>query len=238
DQDKKRLQDIRAYIDEKYTYIDQASHRTNVGMPILRQKTSKTGQPSEELLNSNPNDLLILDMVADHLTCQFTQEVTDDFRILPCKHKISYLALETFMKMNYLELKCFYCRRKCQLHETEKLPRSPIYKALYENFVRAGHITPNTKGKTKDFTAIVASQDDGDDVEETSIIRSKFLYLLQMKPKKSILQLLKMPLSLHNTYRQGKKALDEKRYNNAVLWLERALIHYPDNPTIQIDLAV
>src|SRR6185295_7264750 len=58
-----------------------------------------------------------------------------------------------------------------------------------------------------------------------------------MKPKKSILQLLKMPLSLHYTYRQGKKALDEKRYNDAVLWLGKALIDYPDNATIQIDLA-
>src|SRR6185369_15825922 len=137
DQDKKRLQDIRAYIDEKYIYINQASHRTNVEMPVLRQKTSKTGQPSEELLNSNPNDLLILDMVADHLTCQFTQEVTDDFRILPCKHKISYLALETFMKLNCNEMKCFYCRRKFQLNDTEIIPSSPIYKALYDKFVRA-----------------------------------------------------------------------------------------------------
>src|SRR6185312_1354294 len=93
-------------------------------------------------------------------------------------------------------------------------------------------------GKTKDFTAIVASQDVGDDVEEASIMKSKFLYLLQMKPKKSILQLFKMPLSLHTTYRQGKKALDEKRYSDAILQLERALIDYPDNATIQIDLAV
>src|SRR6185437_13864573 len=165
-QDKKRFQDIRGYIDEKYTHINQASGKANVEIPVPRQKASKPDQPSEELLNSNPHDLLILDMVADHLTCQFTQEVTDDFRILPCKHKISYLALETFMRINCHELNCFYCRRKFQLEDTEKLPGSPIYKALYEKFVRAGHITP--KDKTKDFTAIVASQDDSvnDDVEE------------------------------------------------------------------------
>src|SRR6185312_6001220 len=114
---------------------------------------------------------------------------------------------------------------------------SPIYKALYEKFVRAGHITPNTKDKTKDFTAIVASQIDDDDVEETSIIRSNFLFLLQMKLKKTILQLMKRPKCLHPTYKQGRKALDEKRYNDAILWLERALIHYPNSATIQIDLA-
>src|SRR5581483_5289743 len=157
------LQDMRGYIDKKYAHLNQASSRTNVEMPILRQKASKPDQPSEELLNSNPNDLLILDMVADHLTCQFTQEVTDDFRILPCKHKISYLALETFMKLNCNEMKCFYCRRKFQLEDTETIPNSPIYKALYEKFVRAGHINIAQKNKTRDFTTIVASQDDDDD---------------------------------------------------------------------------
>src|SRR5581483_11418665 len=233
------LQDMRGYIDKKYAHLNQASSRTNVEMPASRQKTSKPDQPSEELLNSNPNDLLILDMVADHLTCQFTQEVTDDFRILPCKHKISYLALETFIRINCHDLKCFYCRRKFQPEDTEKIPGSPIYKALYEKFVRAGHIDIMPKNKTKDFTTIVASQEEEEeDVEETSIIKSKFLYLLQMKPKKTILQIIKRPKSLHPTYKKGKKALDEKRYNDAILWLNRALIHYPNSATIQIDLAV
>src|SRR6185369_8725331 len=76
------------------------------------------------------------------------------------------------------------------------------------------------------------------DVEESSIIKSKFLYLLKMKPRKTILQKMKRPKNLHPTYRQGKKALDEKKYNDAILWLERALIHYPNSATIQIDLAV
>src|SRR6185312_13704585 len=144
--------------------VNQASNRTIFEMSVSKQEEKMPDRTPEKLLNSisNPNDLLILDMVADHLTCPFTQEVTGDFRVLPCKHKISYyyLALETFMRMNCLELRCFYCRRKYQLDETEKLPSSPIYKALYEKFVRAGHITitPNTKDKKKDFTAIVASQ--------------------------------------------------------------------------------
>src|SRR6185312_13858813 len=155
----------------------QAHIRMMFKMSVSRQKEKKPDWTPEKLLNSNSDDLLILDMVADHLTCPFTQKVTDDFRILPCKHKISYLALEIFMRMNCLELKCFYCRRKCQLDETEKMPSSPIYKALYEKFVRAGHITPKDKVKAKDFTTIVASQDDNDDVEESSIIKSKFLYL-------------------------------------------------------------
>src|SRR6185437_11394770 len=37
-QDKKRLQDMRGYIDKKYTYLSQAGSRTNVEMPVLRQK--------------------------------------------------------------------------------------------------------------------------------------------------------------------------------------------------------
>src|SRR6185436_5875643 len=101
---------------------------------------------------------------------------------------------------------------------------------------KAGHITP--KSKAKNFTTIVASQDDSDDVEESSIIKSKFLYLLKMKPKKTILQRMRRPKSLHPTYKQGKKALDERRYNDAILWFERALVHYPNSATIQTDLAV
>src|SRR5438128_11669347 len=87
---------------------------------------------------------------------------------------------------NYHELKCFYCKRKIQKQDTEKLPSSPIYKALYEKFVKAGHITP--KDKTTDFTNIVENQDN-DDAEETSIRKSKFLYLLKMKPKKSVIRI-------------------------------------------------
>src|SRR6185312_5713257 len=152
DQDKIWFQDMREYIDKKYAYINQTGSRANFAMSVSRQKARKPDQTPEELLNSNPNDLLILDMVADHLTCPFTQEVIEDFRILPCNHKIGYLALETFMRINCLEQRCFSCRQKFQLAETEKLPSSPIYKALYEKFVKAGHITPQ-----KDFTTIVAS---------------------------------------------------------------------------------
>src|SRR5438128_9098447 len=108
---------------------------------------------------------------------------------------------------NYHELKCFYCKRRIQMQDTEKLPSSPIYKALYEKFVKAGHITP--KGKTTDFTTIVENQDN-DDAEESSIIKSKFLYLLKMKPKKTLLQKMRRPKNLHHTYKQGKKAHDEK----------------------------
>src|SRR6185312_12966272 len=114
DQNKRKFQDMKEYIDKKYTYIYQASRRTSFKMPVPKQQAKRPDQTPEELLNSNPNDLLILDIIAEHLTCPFTQEVTDDFRILPCKHKISYMALvlETFMRMNYHELKCFYCRQK------------------------------------------------------------------------------------------------------------------------------
>ena len=125
-------------------------------MSVSRQKSEKPDWTPEKLLNSNPNDSLILDIVADHLTCPFTEEVTDDYRVLPCKHKISFLALDTFMKMNYNELKCFYCNIKVNINDTKKLPALPIYKALYERFVEAGHIQP--KGKMADFATIVEKQ--------------------------------------------------------------------------------
>src|SRR6185312_15361762 len=181
-----RLQGIKKYFNSKHTLANYITDET------VNMSKSKQGEkePSEELLESNPHDLLVLDIVADHLTCPFTQEVTDDYRILPCKHKISFLALDTFMKMNYNELKCFYCNIKVDISDTERLPTSPIYKALHERFVEAGHIQPNAKGsRMTDFATIVEKQNvDNDDIEESAIRKSKFLNLLKMKPKKAFVQ--------------------------------------------------
>src|SRR6185312_4313609 len=73
DQNKRKFQDMKEYIDKKYTYIHQASGRTSFKMPVSKLQAKRP----EELLNSNPDYLLILDIIAEHLTCPFTQEVTD-----------------------------------------------------------------------------------------------------------------------------------------------------------------
>src|SRR6185436_17619778 len=151
-----------------------------------------------------------------------------DFRILPCGHKISYSALETFMKLNYHSLKCFYCNKGIKMHDTKLLESSPIYKALYEKFVETEHITP--KDSTPDFTEAVENQDDSDS-EEYSVMKAKFLHLLKMKPKKTLLQKIKRPKGQYPAYRQGKKAFNDKRYWDAIMWLERALEHYPNSST-------
>src|SRR5207248_1805090 len=93
---KSRLQDMIKYIGIKYKFIKPALEAS-----MLSIQNTALEQNPEELLDSNPDDFLILDMVADHLTCPFTQRVTDDFRILLCGHKISYSALEKFKKLNY-----------------------------------------------------------------------------------------------------------------------------------------
>jgi len=56
-------------------YINQTTERVIFEISVLNQKDTISEQTPEKLLDSNPNDLLILDMVADHLTCPFTQEV-------------------------------------------------------------------------------------------------------------------------------------------------------------------
>src|SRR6185437_7209069 len=153
---RRRLQDAIEYININYKF----TRLTLLSATSMSNQKAVLEQNPEELLDFNPNDLLILDMVADHLTCPFTQKVTDDFRILSCGHKISYSALETFMKLNYLSLKCFYCNQKIKIQDTKSLESSPIYKALHEKFVETGHITP--KDNTNNFTAAVGNQDDID----------------------------------------------------------------------------
>src|SRR5207248_3346994 len=131
----------------------------------------------------------------------------------------------------------FYCKAKIQIQDTGKLPCSPIYKALYERFVETGHITTPPRNYRMDFTTIVENQDNSD-AEESSIRKSKFLYLLKMKPKKTLMQKIRRPKGQHPTYRQGKKALNNERYRDAILWLQRALEHYPDSSTILYNLAM
>jgi len=66
---KKRLQNAMEYINKKYKY-------TNTRLEKLTPKQKAVlEQDPEELLDSSSNDLLILDMVADHLTCPFIQRL-------------------------------------------------------------------------------------------------------------------------------------------------------------------
>jgi tetratricopeptide (TPR) repeat protein len=228
---EQNIQHIIDFINRKNCFINNV-----LGIPISAEKGKTLEQTPEELLDSDLNDLLILDMVADCLKCPFTEKVTDDFRVLPCGHKISYLALEKFMKTNYYSLKCFYCNEKFQMQDAKKLQSSPIYKALYKRLNEAGYIAP--RDNTIELTTVIESQDDSDSEEVSiSIVKSKFLSLLKAKPRKSLMERI-IPKALHPTYKQGTKALDDKRYGDAILWLEKALDHYPNSSTIQCDLAI
>src|SRR6185436_16178662 len=135
-QDQDKIQNMVTYINGKHTYINYALKTENTANIDISEEAL------EILLDSDPNDLTILDKVAMCLTCPFTQKVTDDFRLLPCGHKISYRALENFMKKNYNSPKCLHCRADVQMRATKALSSSPIYKALYDKFVKAGHIEP------------------------------------------------------------------------------------------------
>ena len=77
-----KLQEIKKYFNSKHISTNQIVDKTEFN---LNMSNSKQGgkEPSKELLESSPHDLLILDIVADHLTCPFTQEVTNSYSDLP-----------------------------------------------------------------------------------------------------------------------------------------------------------
>src|SRR5438128_10710218 len=215
---KERFQSAIEYINKKCSLINHAFRKS-----ASKQKIKMLEQGPEELLDSNPDDLSILHMVADHLTCPFTQRVTDDFRLLPCGHRISYLALREFMKYNYQELRCFYCQRDIDIADIEQLSSSPAYERLYKKLSDAGYIM-----SAKELNNDILKLESDDDPEEISI-RSKFYYLVQSTSKKSLSKRIQIPMIFLPACWRGKIAYKQKRYNEAVFVFEKAQQHYPES---------
>src|SRR5437879_9604367 len=172
-------------------------------------------------------------MVKDHLTCTFTQRVTDYFRLLTCGHRISYLALKEFMKYNYQELRCFYCQRDIHISEAEQLPTSPVYERLYNKLLDAGYII--SAKELNNYTIILESDDDP---EEISVQRTKFYYLLQSASNRSFFKRIQIPMIFLPACWKGKIAFEQRRYNEAAIFFEKVQQHYPESSSILYHLGI
>src|SRR5438128_2039872 len=225
---KERFHSAIEYINQKFSLINHAFRKST-----SKQKSKMLEQSPEELLDSNSDDLSILHMVADHLTCPFTQRVTDDFRLLPCGHRISYLALREFMKYNYQELRCFYCQRDIDIADVEQLSSSPVYERLYKKLSDAGYSMP-----AKVLNSHILRLESDDDPEEISMRRSKFYYLVQSASKKSLSKRIQIPMIFLPACWRGKIAYKQRKYNEAALLFEKAQQHYPESFSVIYHLGI
>ncbi|CAG8814349.1 19029_t:CDS:2 [Gigaspora margarita] len=85
---------------------------------------------------------LILNIIADELTCPITKQITGDFLILSCGHSISTYAMNKWEKITIIEnrsFECPFCKNKIEFKSTYNLPKNKILEGLYEKLEQAGY---------------------------------------------------------------------------------------------------
>ncbi|GES84508.1 hypothetical protein GLOIN_2v1877815 [Rhizophagus clarus] len=97
---------------------------------------------------------IILEIIANEMTCPISLEPTDKICILKCQHILSVDSLKKLKKKI-----CSECREKIEDNDVKCLSQSFIYKYLYSQFIKAGYILPSIE-----IGSSTNKQDDSDTV--------------------------------------------------------------------------
>ncbi|CAG8633482.1 15886_t:CDS:2 [Funneliformis caledonium] len=198
-------------------------------------------QNGGKISSTNKN---MIDLIADEMMCSVTLEPGENLCILGCKHIISYETFLNILRMS--KYKCPQCRQDIQGNECIFLPQSHIYSYFYVHFAAFGIVST---------TPILTAKANRESYFSTPLIRfdsatmSSTVFNLEesegLPNHKSNIHRepyriwwpLKMAKKLHPAYNEALKALNNKRYEETVLWLTCLLQHYPSSYSARCDRA-
>src|SRR6266540_1850795 len=164
-----KFQSLLTFVKEKYSE----------DLKIINDSVGKTkGKGKEKCLTKNTSinneSYGILDYIANEITCPISQEPTDQLCILGCQHVISLNSLKKLK-----QAKCPQCRQTLENNKIRYLSQNTIYKNLYSQFFKAGHILPSIDSGNLDNS-------DSDNTSEIDLIltkKRKFIQEIRFNPK-------------------------------------------------------
>ncbi|RIB30050.1 hypothetical protein C2G38_2238525 [Gigaspora rosea] len=168
---------------------------------------------------------LILNIIADELTCPITKQITGDFLILSCGHSISTYAINKWEEITKIEnrlFECPFCKNKIELKSTYNLPKNKILEGLYEKLEQAGYFEKLSEEQILSNKIFMAEDDLFLKFNRYKIFQDSFISKLST----SILQKVQ-PKVMLPAFNKANKAEQKKDYEAVIIWLTQVLQLHP-----------
>ena len=225
----KKFQNLLSFVKEKYfkdleTINDNAEEKKGKRREKETSYNQNTSFKGKQINNHNN----ILDHVADEITCPITYEPEDQLYILECQHVILSNNLQKLK-----QAKCPKCQLEIAYDNIRYLPQNIIYKNLYSQFFKAGHILPSIEAEGQNDSNSEESENESDMIliKKKKLVKSfKFNSNISFQ---SIIKRIKNPIKQHPVYQNVLNELTEKNYKQVILGCKEFLEMFPNSYSIR-----
>ncbi|PKC07984.1 hypothetical protein RhiirA5_478301 [Rhizophagus irregularis] len=175
----------------------------------------------------------ILEIIANDMTCPIDLEPADQLCVFKCQHILSFNKLKKLKQK-----KCPECQKIIEDNEINYLSLYTIYKNLYPQFIKAGHILPSIELEDSANNQY-DSDSDNSEIDLVLSKKKKILNAIKSNPNLSLKSIFKIGNSKkhHPIYQKVVKELEEKNYKNAEYWCKEFLKTFPKSYSMRCILA-
>ncbi|CAB5103858.1 unnamed protein product [Rhizophagus irregularis] len=221
--DSEKFQKLLEFVKNKYLEDLNIIYDNTEKEKKGKGKELSTNQNSCIIREQTPNSI-ILDAIANEMTCPISSEPTDQLCILKCKHALSLNNLKKLKQKI-----CPQCRKKIVDDDIRYLPQSSIYNNLYSKFSKSGYISPSIELKNSD--QVQRDSDDSDNSEIDLILTKKKFknpFIKLNSSNKSLSSIVpRFTKKQHPLYQNIIKELNEKHYEKAKTLCKEFLNFFP-----------
>ncbi|KAF0513392.1 TPR-like protein [Gigaspora margarita] len=167
------------------------------------------------LNNSHTKDTVPLDIIANELVCPITNDYSEIFKKLPCRHYLSEVGIKGWVEECNSKNKlfsCCICRKEFQDKEVEDAPQSLLHRDMYNQLVSIGYLSRQETISTFFPPEVIIG------VQQNSRPKIKFLGLFKKR---------------NLAYKQAEVSLKNENYVLAIYWLNCILETLPDSYSIR-----
>ncbi|RGB34942.1 hypothetical protein C1646_668116 [Rhizophagus diaphanus] len=231
--DSEKFQKLLEFVKDKYLE-DLNIIYNDIGKEKKGKGKEKSISQNSYIIKEQTSNSIILDAIADEMTCPISSEPTDQLCILKCKHALSLNNLKKLKQKI-----CPQCRKKIDDDDIRYLPQTSIYNNLYSKFSKSGYISPSIELENSD--QIQYDSDDSDNSEIDLILTKKKFKNLFIKLDSSNISLSSIlsrnSKKQHPTYQNIIKELNEKHYEKAESLCKELLNFFPKSYSLKCILA-
>ncbi|GBB92858.1 hypothetical protein RclHR1_02070001 [Rhizophagus clarus] len=225
-----KFQNLLTFVKEKY-FEDLKVLNDDIGTEKKGKGKGKCLNQDSYIIRSPTSESIILDVIADEMTCPINSEPMDQLCILKCQHALSLNSLKMLKQKT-----CPKCRKKIEDNDIRYLSQICIYKYLYSKFSESGHILPTIELESSDQNQY--DSDDSDNSEIDFIITKKKFMNSFIKLNSNISSIItRFTKKQHPTYQNILKELYEGRYESAENLCKELLNFFPKSYSLKCILA-
>ncbi|CAG8637704.1 14154_t:CDS:2, partial [Acaulospora morrowiae] len=156
-----------------------------------------------------------LKIISNEITCPITQDLSENFQILPCGHYVSEEGAKGWTeecKNNNKLFSCCICRTEFKFKEVEDAPSSCLRRDLYLYLDSIGYISRQKTIMTFIPPAVIIG------ASQNSSVRIRGLGFIK---------------KCHPAYRSAEVALKNENFELAIYWLGCVLNTWPDSYSVR-----